>query len=560
MLKRKVELVSSHSEKKAKTITDFFRRTTDELASSTISPRSTEKPILKEPDENPLLSVSKEGKEHAKDAKREYKAPPSTSERKKGDIWRDKKGRCKIWDGDHARNMCIDCESKQATYAEQGTSNKIWCNDCRKKEGRMNATYLAEVPLLMRQIHPTKNNPQLDYATILVTSPLKLWWKCLQHTTCDAHVWLASVENRAKGTGCKFCAGRETCKCQSFGHNDSQLLQEFIAAGNDIDEAYSTPPGSNKKFSWKCLEHKTCEEHIWRASVNSRTNGKTGCGFCKGNLTCKCQSFGNNYPELLKEFIAAGNEESLAFSISCGSKREFMWKCLDHHTCEKHIWRSSVQNRVLGHGCRFCSGQATCKCQSFGSMHSHLLLEFMHAGGTEIEAFSTSCGSEKLLDWRCNNGHTYPARVNARIRGSGCPHCNISQFEQHFQRILQDRKIKYETQKRFSDCRDQLPLPFDAAFMDDCLGETDGEQHFLIKFNRDEKTFATIQKHDKIKNEFAATHNKHLFRIAYSERSHMEKHFDDFLKHVRAAGTGLDRMRIERFYGAEYGGKNCLLS
>lgn len=180
----------------------------------------------------------------------------------------------------------------------------------------------------------------------------------------------------------------------------------------------------------------------------------------------------------------------------------------------------------------------------------------MRAGGTQEEAYSTSCKSNKKLLWTCVNMHTWPAFVYNRTKGTHCPECASSNFEQSFHALLQRLQIQFETQKRFDDCKDKKPLPFDTSFLNDCLGETDGPHHFEDIYGEDR--FHTQQLHDAVKNKFAADHNKHLFRIAWSERTNMEKHFADFVARVKAAGTGKDRPRIERFYGVEYGERSCL--
>lgn len=415
-------------------------------------------------------------------------------------------------------------------------------------------------PNIFSQIHPTKNDPKVDLNKLTCGSQIKLWWKCAEHKTCERHVWKASVVNRTKGKCCRFCAGKEVCMCDSFGTKFPDLLKEFVAAGNDETIAYATACGTNKEFLWKCLKHKSCDQHIWKASVINRTLNKHCCVFCAARRTCVCDSFGRVYPRLLEEFIAAGNDQSIAFSTSCGSGKEFFWKCVKHKSCDQHIWKASVNCRTDDHGCRFCARKETCRCDSFGSIYPHLLEDFMRAGGAEDIAFSTACGSKNKLQWQCKEGHQWPAAVLNRTRiidPTGCPDCTTSQFETSFQNLLEQFSISSEPQKKFEACRNKLPLPFDAFFMTDCLAELDGPQHFEDVFG--EKSLESTQKHDAIKNKFASDQNMHLFRIAWSERSRMEKHLTDFIERVKVAGTMQDRARIERFYGREYGEKNCLM-
>lgn len=378
-------------------------------------------------------------------------------------------------------------------------------------------------PDIFAQIHPTKNDEKIDMAKLKYGSGRKIWWKCKEHTTCSEHVWEAAVYHRTEGQGCKFCAGKATCKCDSFGQKFPKLLKEFVAAGNDESLAYATPCGSHRPFFWRCLEHKTCDQHIWNVAVSVRTIGTgSACRYCCGQSTCKCDSFGAKFPNLLKEFIAAGNDELIAYSTACGSNQKFSWKCLEHKTCDQHIQRASVQDKTRGFRCGFCYGDFTCKCDSFGYKYPNLLEDFIRAGGQKEHAYAIACGSRKDLTWKCQKLHTWTVAVYHRSAGSECPYCSTSNFEESFHLTLVRLNIDYETQKRFQSCRDKKPLPFDVFMMSIALGETDGPQHFDAIFGKEQ--FEVTKQHDSIKNKFASDNNYHFIRIAWSERNHMERH------------------------------------
>jgi hypothetical protein len=110
--------------------------------------------------------------------------------------------------------------------------------------------------------------------------------------------------------------------------------------------------------------------------------------------------------------------------------------------------------------------------------------------------------------------------------GSGCPKCRSSKGELAVEQFLKDHSIVYETQKRFSDCRNKLPLPFDFYLPEynTCI-EFDGRQHFEpVNFGNNERykqficeEFNLIQIKDKIKNEFCKQNNIDLLRISFKE-------------------------------------------
>ena len=405
----------------------------------------------------------------------------------------------------------------------------------------------------------TAGNPRDLAFQITCGSNKSFKWKCLK-AECNHHVWPAQVDKRTRGGTCGFCAGRRTCPCDSFGQLFPQLLDEFVAAGNPRNLAFTIPPGSRQSFKWKCLKAE-CDHHIWPAQVYNRTGGGT-CGFCAGKRTCPCDSFGQKFPQLLEEFIAAGNPRDLAFQITCGSNKSFMWKCLKPKAkCDHHIWPATVKNRTKGNECRFYAGRQTCRCDSFGQKFPQLLEEFVAAGNDRELAFTIPPGSEQSFKWKCLkptvkcDHHIWPAQVKTRTNGSGCPKCAGGKFAREFAQLLDDLKIKYIPEQKFPDCRDQKELPVDFDVYElDALGELDGPQHFEVVYfyGSEGSDLKKQQLHDRIKNDFARKTNKHMFRLSYSEKHNMKKHWEEFLGLVKAAGKGPGRPRIERFYGKEY--------
>jgi very-short-patch-repair endonuclease len=91
----------------------------------------------------------------------------------------------------------------------------------------------------------------------------------------------------------------------------------------------------------------------------------------------------------------------------------------------------------------------------------------------------------------------------------------MSRGEIIIQNYLMDHNIKYENQKKFKDCKNIFPLPFDFYLPDYnmCI-EFDGEQHFKQIHNwRFEQTL----KNDIIKTNFCKNNNIDLLRIKYDE-------------------------------------------
>lgn len=122
---------------------------------------------------------------------------------------------------------------------------------------------------------------------------------------------------------------------------------------------------------------------------------------------------------------------------------------------------------------------------------------------------------------KCGNQTTVLASHLTTGHTTSCGKCCISKGENKIKNILTELKISFEQQKRFTNCRDKNPLPFDFYLPDyNCCIEYDGEQHFNISRNN-KSTFFTeekildIQRKDNIKTQYCQNNNIKLIRIPY---------------------------------------------
>lgn len=101
----------------------------------------------------------------------------------------------------------------------------------------------------------------------------------------------------------------------------------------------------------------------------------------------------------------------------------------------------------------------------------------------------------------------------------GCPICSKSKGELKIRKILEDSGLIVEYQKRFDNCRNIYPLPFDfyISELNTCI-EFDGRQHYEVvdRFGGEESLKYT-QYNDNIKTEYCNSNNITLIRIKYNE-------------------------------------------
>lgn len=132
-------------------------------------------------------------------------------------------------------------------------------------------------------------------------------------------------------------------------------------------------------------------------------------------------------------------------------------------------------------------------------------------------------------------GHTYNVTPgNFLHHNKRCPKCQFSRGEKKVEDTLNKMGIPYETQKRFDDCRLQLPLPFDfyVQYKDIhfCI-EYDGEFHFDRKF-RSEEEFSKQKKRDEIKDKYCLDNRIPLLRIPYTKFNEVENEIMSFVKKI----------------------------
>ena len=102
-------------------------------------------------------------------------------------------------------------------------------------------TYLVE------EWHPTKNG-ELKPSGFTFGSNKKVWWKCPKG---DDHEWMTGVNDRARGGGCPFCAGRKTSKDNCLAVLNPDLAKEWHPTKNGDLSPVDFTCGSVKRVWWK---------------------------------------------------------------------------------------------------------------------------------------------------------------------------------------------------------------------------------------------------------------------------------------------------------------------
>jgi DNA-directed RNA polymerase subunit RPC12/RpoP len=144
------------------------------------------------------------------------------------------------------------------------------CPYCSGRLATKEKNLRAINPSLAKEWHPTKNAP-LTPKDVTPNSHKKVWWVCGK-----GHEWEAAVNNRNRGTGCRYCSGRMVCIDNCLDTINPDLAKEWHPTKNAPLTPKDVTSNSSKKVWWVCSK-----DHEWEATVNNRNQGK-GCRYCSG--------------------------------------------------------------------------------------------------------------------------------------------------------------------------------------------------------------------------------------------------------------------------------------
>lgn len=199
--------------------------------------------------------------------------------------------------------------------------------------------------------------------------------------------------------------------------------------------------------------------------------------------------------------------------------------------CPKHgIQKMMLDNIIRGHKCIECSYEERGQKlrhdiqyvkEFIENINDNILLnpEDYKDAITRNLRIRCSCGNEFITSFANYSKHG----VNSCYSCS----CKESSGEERIRKFLECNNIDFIQEKRFVDCRDNKPLPFDFYLSQyNLIIEFDGQQHFKEVGRGD---FEMIRKHDEIKNQYCKLHNIGLLRIPYWEGSNIENIIADKL-------------------------------
>ncbi len=292
----------------------------------------------------------------------------------------------------------------------------IGCPYCSNKKVLEGYNDLQTVnPIIASEWDYAKNGSLLP-TMVTQGSNKKVWWLCDKGHDYEATI----VDRTTRGNGCPYCTGRRVLR----GFNDLATTHPSLVAEWDFEKngnltPYNVSKGKNKAVWWKCKNG-----HEWRATVNSRTNMKSGCPICTNQrVLAGFNDLASKYPNICKEWDYVKNQPLRPDQVTSNTHKKVWWLCPKY----KHSYVATIANRIsLGNGCPYCAGQRVLKgFNDLETTRPQLASEWDYEkNGTITPEMFTTFSTAKVW-WKCRDyDHSYQMPIYYRTNtGCGCPYC-----------------------------------------------------------------------------------------------------------------------------------------
>ena len=275
--------------------------------------------------------------------------------------------------------------------------------------------------------------------------------------------------------------------------------EEFIINANKVhnnkyDYSLTNYINSRSKIKINCLYHGEFEQR-----ANNHMLG-TGCPKCSGK----------NKPisEIIEDFNKIHNYKYDYNLVEYKNKNSLIKIiCKEHGVFEKIAYAHNS-----GKGCPKC-GRGTLTTEEFIKKSN-----IKHKNKYDYSLVNY-IGVREKVTIICPIHGKFDQKSKDHLNGCDCPNCSESKGEKIIREFLENKKIKFIRNKRFSKCRNKTTLPFDFYLPNykTCI-EFDGIQHFeSIKYWLGDKGLTERKIRDKIKTDFCKNNNIKLIRIRYNE-------------------------------------------
>lgn len=386
--------------------------------------------------------------------------------------------------------------------------------------------------------------------------------------TVDGNKWSALPSNLLKGKGCPVCGIKSRISKRRKSQKDFEL--ELFQFNKHIKLI------SEYKNSYCKLDVK-CDRCGFQFSRYPNKIDSFNCPYCDGNkrshddfiremskrqphilisnyyingeslMNCTCNVCNHKWSARARKLIEGSGCPNCAHLNHRLSNEEFessLKKIFPHIRpvtpylksiepitvkcdIDGHIWTTTPNSLLSGIGCKICANNKMKLNQDEFESKLRLVNDDIIIIGKYVNYITH-------IEYKCKNcGNIHSATPSNLLSGYGCPVCKISKGEKKCKMFFESNGVHHIFQYEFDDLKGLKGgnLRFDFAILKDNklfgLVEYDGIFHYEKQYNDD--NFETIQKHDKLKNEYCEKNNLLLLRIPYWNYDELESILNNFL-------------------------------
>lgn len=378
------------------------------------------------------------------------------------------------------------------------------CRICQKEKYCKSRTKTNE-----QYIMELKNvNPSIIALEEYINGKTPILHECLIHNV----KWNVCPNDLLSGRGCYKCKSEKIGDALRKSHE--QYVEEIKIANPNVIilDKYN---GANTPVLHRCLIHNV----EWNIAPTSVLEG-SGCPEChKEKVGSALKKTHIQYVEELK----IANPNVIVIDTYINKLTPITHKCLIHDV----EWNITPDCALRGYGCPKCHRE---KLRNYKLKTHEQYIEEVKNINPNIIVVGKYIGANIPILHKCvvceNEWNAYPNNI---IKGIGCPYCSESKGEKEICLLLDEHNIEYIRQKRFCDCCDTRPLPFDFYLPTyNTVIEYNGKQHYEpIEYFGGESSFKIQQLHDKIKEDYCKKNNIKLLSIPYN--SNIKEQLNNFL-------------------------------
>lgn len=313
----------------------------------------------------------------------------------------------------------------------------------------------------------------------------------------------------------------------SKGYNFTKRNEKFVVKAEDL------PPGSAQKVKVQCDYCGKIYEQNYHSYVlgTKKFPFKACCHNCTGkkaretSLKRRQDKLFNEVQQRCDElgYILLTKKEDI---LTCKQKIEYI--------CPIHGKVSQVIDHLLrGHVCNKCGNIAIGKKNLKNKQNIHKLIN--KDGNVWLNPDEYTGTFDLNLKIKCKCGKEFTTSLaNYRHGITKCKSCthSLSKGEETIKDFLDQNHISYEREKKFKDCKDKRPLPFDFYLPKEnmCI-EFDGIQHYKPIYS--DWRLEYVHKHDNMKTKYCKENHIDLLRIPYWDYKNINNILEENVKNKK---------------------------